>query len=85
MKFIGRFSDGWIFYLENEGNNSLGLKQTGHGKSSYGSKSNSVTLILHLKQKKKKPNKFTCACIERQTRKKKVLKEMPSPYEKWED
>lgn len=56
LKFIGRFSDGWIFYLENEGNNSLGLKQTCHGKSSYGSKSNSVTLILHLKQKKPPTN-----------------------------
>lgn len=52
LKLIGRFSDGWIFYLENEGNNSLGLKQTCHGKSSYGSKSNSVTLILYLNKKK---------------------------------
>lgn len=51
---------------------SLALSKHFMVKSSYGSKTNSVTLILLKgKKKKKKKSPASCTCIERQNTKKK--------------
>lgn len=75
--------------LETKEITSLALNKYTMVISSYGSKSNSVTLILHLKKKKKRKNQQihlpVALVLKDKLEKKKVLKKMLPPYESWEN